>query len=143
MTRPTWDEYFIELATVVATRSTCPRAQVGCVMVRDNRILTTGFNGAPSGLEHCTDVGCLMLDGHCARSIHAEQNAIVQAALHGVSTKNATCYVTHFPCVTCTKLLINAGVGRVVYLHEYAPRHGEQFFKWALIQIEQVKVGNR
>lgn len=141
MSRPTWDEYFCELATVVSKRSTCPRAQVGCLLVRDNRILTTGFNGAPSGLDHCSDIGCLMIDGHCARSVHAEQNAIVQAALHGVSTKGATCYATHFPCIVCTKLLINAGVERVVYMQEYAPLHGEHFFKWALIQIDKLKVG--
>jgi dCMP deaminase len=141
MIRPTWDAYFMEIAAVVASRSTCLRAQVGCVLVKDRRILTTGFNGAPSGLDHCTDAGCLMIDGHCQRSVHAEQNAIIQAALHGVGTKAATIYTTHFPCVTCTKMLINAGVDRVVYLHEYAPLHGEQFFKWALIRIDRLKVG--
>lgn len=140
MCRPSWDDYFAEIATVVAKRSTCPRAQVGCVLVRDNRILTTGFNGSPSGMEHCIDVGCLMVDGHCQRSIHAEQNAIVQAARDGVTVRDSTAFVTHFPCVVCAKLLINVGVWRVVYLNDYTNARGDEFFKWAKIEI--TKVGN-
>lgn len=140
MTRPSWDEYFISMAQMVSTRSTCPRAQVGCVLVRENRVLTTGFNGAPSSLEHCDDAGCLMSDGHCIRALHAEQNAIIQAALHGISTKGAVAYVTHHPCVVCAKMLINAGIWRVVYLNDYANECGDKFFKWAKIQIEQAKV---
>ena len=114
--RPTWDNYFINIALAVAERSTCDRAHVGAVLVRDKRILTTGFNGSPSGLPHCDTAGHLLVDGHCVRTIHAETNAIIQAALHGVSTKGATCYVTHFPCINCTKSLINAGVEQIVYL---------------------------
>ena len=117
--RPTWDSYFINIALAVAERSTCDRAFVGAVLVRDKRILTTGFNGSPSGLPHCDTAGHLLVDGHCVRTIHAETNAIIQAALHGVSTKDATCYVTHFPCITCTKTLINAGIIRIVYLNDY------------------------
>ncbi|MEN8241506.1 MAG: dCMP deaminase family protein [Chloroflexota bacterium] len=117
--RPTWDEYFINIAVEVAKRSTCDRAHVGAVLVKDKRILTTGFNGSPSGLSHCDNDGHLLVDGHCVRTIHAETNAIIQAALHGVSTKGATCYVTHFPCINCTKTLINAGVVRVVYIDAY------------------------
>jgi dCMP deaminase len=117
--RPSWDDYFIKIAQDVAERSTCDRAKVGAVMVKDKRILTTGFNGSPSGLHHCDEVGHLMVDGHCVRTIHAETNAIIQAALHGVSTNGATCYVTHFPCINCTKTLINAGVARIVYLDDY------------------------
>src|SRR4030042_473734 len=117
--RPEWDIYFMKIAHVVALRSTCDRAFVGTVMVLDKRILTTGFNGSPAGLPHCDEAGHLMIDGHCVRTIHAEANAIIQAALHGVSTKGSTCYVTHFPCIQCAKMLINAGVGRIVYDQEY------------------------
>ena len=113
--RPDWDTYFMTIARAVSARSTCDRAHVGAVLVRDKRILTTGFNGSPAGLPHCDDVGHLMIDGHCVRTIHAEANAIIQAALHGVSTNGATCYVTHFPCLNCTKMLINAGIVRIVY----------------------------
>jgi dCMP deaminase len=117
--RPTWDDYFIKIALTVAERSTCDRANVGAVLVRERRILTTGFNGSPSGLAHCETDGHLLVDGHCVRTIHAETNAIIQAALHGVSTRDATCYVTHFPCIICTKTLINAGISRIVYLNDY------------------------
>ncbi|MBN2045974.1 MAG: cytidine/deoxycytidylate deaminase family protein [Anaerolineales bacterium] len=117
--RPSWDNYFMKIAVTVAERSTCDRAHVGAVLVREKRILTTGFNGSPAGLPHCDDAGHLLVDGHCVRTIHAETNAIIQAALHGVSTKGATCYVTHFPCINCTKTLINAGITRIVYLNDY------------------------
>lgn len=113
--RPDWDTYFLQIAHAVASRSTCDRAHVGCVLVRDKRILATGFNGSPAGLPHCDEVGHLLVDGHCVRTIHAEVNAIVQAALHGVSTRDAACYVTHMPCIHCTKTLINAGIRRIVY----------------------------
>ncbi len=141
MSRPSWDDYFIGIAHMVAQRSTCDRAQIGCVLVRDNRVLTTGYNGSVSGLDHCDDVGHLMVNGHCVRTLHAEQNAIVQAAMHGIAVKGATAYVTHFPCILCAKMLINVGVWRVVYLHDYANGRGDEFFKWARIQIEQLKVG--
>jgi dCMP deaminase len=98
--RPSWDDYFLQIAFTVAQRSTCDRAHVGCALVRDRRILTTGYNGAPAGLPHCDDVGHLLVDGHCVRTLHAEQNALIQAALHGVSTEGATAYVTHQPCLT-------------------------------------------
>lgn len=113
--RPDWDTYFMKIAYAVSERSTCDRAYVGCVLVRDKRILTTGFNGSPSGQPHCDEVGHLLVDGHCIRTIHAETNAIIQAALHGISIKDSTCYVTHFPCINCTKALINAGIIRLVY----------------------------
>jgi dCMP deaminase len=117
--RPDWDSYFMKIAYAVSERSTCDRALVGCVLVADKRILTTGFNGSPAGQDHCDEVGHLMVDGHCVRTIHAETNAIIQAALHGISTRDATCYVTHFPCINCTKALINAGVDRIVYSVSY------------------------
>lgn len=113
--RPDWDSYFLKIAYAVSERSTCDRALVGCVLVLEKRILTTGFNGSPAGQPHCDDIGHLMVEGHCVRTIHAETNAIIQAALHGVSTKGATCYVTHFPCINCTKALINAGITRLVF----------------------------
>ena len=106
--RPDWDSYFMKIAYAVSERSTCDRAFVGCVLVLEKRILTTGFNGSPAGQDHCDEAGHLMVDGHCVRTIHAETNAIIQAALHGVSTRGCTCYVTHFPCINCTKALISA-----------------------------------
>jgi dCMP deaminase len=135
--RPEWDEYFMNIAATVATRSTCDRALVGAVLVRDKRILTTGFNGSPAGLPHCEDVGHLMADGHCVRTTHAEANAIIQAALHGTSTKGATCYVTHFPCLGCTKMLINAGVERIIYAHDYrVDPNALAFFEAAGVQVQ-------
>lgn len=113
--RPDWDSYFMKIAYAVSERSTCDLSVVGCVLVREKRILTTGFNGSPVGQAHCEEVGHLMAGENCLRTIHAETNAIIQAALHGVSTKGATCYVTHFPCLNCTKVLINAGIIRIVY----------------------------
>ena len=103
--RPNWDDYFMDIAFAVAERSTCDRAHVGAVLVRDRRILTTGYNGAPAGLPHCDEVGHLIVDGHCVRALHAEQNAIIQAALHGISIQGATAYVTHQPA--SAKMLIN------------------------------------
>lgn len=138
--RPSWDAYFMMMAKdVVATRATCPRRQVGCVLVRDKRIITTGYNGSPSGMPHCTDVGCRMHEGHCVRAIHAEQNAIAQAALHGVSTQGATCYVTAAPCVNCANLLVAAGIVRVVYLEEYTNELGEQVLREAGVALERFR----
>ncbi|HEY8347497.1 MAG TPA: cytidine/deoxycytidylate deaminase family protein [Symbiobacteriaceae bacterium] len=137
MARPTWDEYFMELAQVVARRSTCNRRSVGAVLVRDKRILTTGYNGSPSGLPHCTDVGCLMVDGHCVRAIHAEQNAIIQAALHGINLQGATCYVTSAPCVHCSKMLIAAGIRRIVYMDEYTETLGQEMARQAGVILER------
>jgi dCMP deaminase len=117
--RPGWDEYFMQIARTVGTRATCPRAAVGCVMVRRHRILTTGYNGAPRGVAHCTEVGCTLVNEHCMRATHAEANAVVQGALHGVSLESATAYCTHQPCVNCSKLLISAGVTKIVYEQAY------------------------
>jgi len=136
--RPDWDSYFMKIAWAVSERSTCDRAMVGCVLVRDKRILTTGFNGSPAGQEHCDEIGHLMVDGHCVRTIHAETNAIIQAALHGVSTRDATCYVTHLPCINCTKALINAGIARIVYGKAYRiDENATMFLKAAEIDIAQ------
>jgi dCMP deaminase len=129
----------MKIAFSVSERSTCDRAFVGCVLVRDKRILTTGFNGSPAGQPHCDEIGHLLVDGHCVRTIHAETNAIIQAALHGVSTKGCTCYVTHFPCINCTKALINAGVTRLVYSVAYRiDENAFEFLKRAEIEIRQL-----
>ena len=117
--RPGWDEYFMQIARTVATRATCPRASVGALLVRDHRILTTGYNGAPRHTSHCADAGCEIVNDHCVRAVHAEANAIVQGALHGVGVSGATAYCTHQPCVNCSKLLISAGIERIVFDRSY------------------------
>jgi len=133
--RPTWDEYFLSIAHEVAKRSTCERAKVGAVIVREKRILTTGYNGSPRGLAHCTEVGCLMDNGHCIRTLHAEQNAIIQAALHGVITEGATIYVTHQPCFNCAKTIINAGISVIVYDKEYQDDRSLEFLEQAGVKL--------
>ena len=119
-TRPSKKQYFMAIAEVVATRSTCDRASVGAILVQGDHIIATGYNGAPSGLDHCSDVGHDIEDNHCVRVVHGEENAIIQAALYGVSTKGATCFCTTRPCFNCTKLLYSAGIGTVVFKDEYA-----------------------
>ena len=109
----------MEVARTVATRATCPRASVGAVVVREHRILTTGYNGAPHHVAHCTEAGCLVVNEHCVRTTHAEANAVVQGALHGVSLAGSTVYATHQPCLGCSKLLISAGIVRIVYGEPY------------------------
>ncbi|MDD5416666.1 MAG: cytidine/deoxycytidylate deaminase family protein [Candidatus Aenigmarchaeota archaeon] len=128
MDRPSWDEYFIEIARTVAKRSTCDRGMSGAVLVKDKRILSTGYVGSPKGLLHCDEAGHLLKkftdengneSTHCIRTTHAEQNAIIQAALHGVSTDNATLYCKMEPCLDCAKMIINAGIVRVVCEKKY------------------------
>lgn len=121
----------------VALRATCDRAQVGAILVKERRILTTGYNGAPAGLPHCDDVGHLMVDGHCLRTLHAEQNAILQAALHGVSVRGSTIYVTHQPCLTCAKMIINAGIVRVVYAGHYPDENSLAFLAQAGVALQK------
>lgn len=137
VTRPGWDEYFMEIARTVATRATCPRASVGAVLTRARRILTTGYNGAPRGVGHCTEAGCMVVDGHCLRATHAEANAIVQGALHGVSLQGATAYCTHQPCAGCSKLLISAGVERIVYRDAYPDPVAEALLAEAAVPLER------
>jgi dCMP deaminase len=115
MARASWDEYFMNIATVVASRSTCDRKFVGAVIVRDKTILSTGYNGSIRGLPHCTDVGHMMEDGHCVATLHAETNAIIQAAKNGVAIDGATIYVTASPCWSCFKTIANSGIRRIVY----------------------------
>ena len=134
--RPSWDDYFMDISLQVAKRSTCGRLRVGAIIVKDRRILTTGYNGAPAGLPHCDEVGHLMVDGHCVRTLHAEQNAIIQAALHGVSVEDGTLYVTHQPCLTCAKMIINAGIRRVVYAGHYPDENAVAFLTQAGVALE-------
>ncbi|MFO8060602.1 MAG: cytidine/deoxycytidylate deaminase family protein [Bacillota bacterium] len=140
--RPSWDEYFLNIAQTVSTRSTCPRRTVGAVIVRDRQILSTGYNGAPRGLPHCTEVGCLMRDGHCVRASHAEMNAIAQAALHGVRVAGATLYCTDKPCLMCSKLLINAGIEKIVYMRDYPDQVSDQMLTEAGIELVRFENGN-
>lgn len=118
--RISWKEYFMQIAEKVATRSTCDRAWVGCLLVNDdNRIISTGYNGSVSGNPHCDDVGHTLREGHCIATIHAEMNALLYCAKEGISVKNCTCYVTHFPCLNCTKALIQAGITKIYYKDDY------------------------
>ncbi len=130
----------MEIARTVGSRATCPRARVGCVAVRDQRILTTGYNGAPRGIAHCSDVGCAMVDNHCVRATHAEANAVVQGALHGVSLAGATVYCTHQPCVGCSKLLVSAGVERIVYEERYDDAFAVELLAEAGVALMQWKL---
>ena len=118
--RKSWDTYFMQITEIVASRSTCDRAFVGCVLVnKDHRIVSTGYNGSVAGNPHCDDVGHTMRDGHCIATIHAEMNALLYCAKEGIPTKDTVCYVTHFPCLNCTKALIQAGIREVVYKNAY------------------------
>src|SRR3990170_7143945 len=127
ITRPGIDEYFLKIASVVAERSTCRRHHVGAVAVRDKHILATGYNGAPSGLKDCLELGCLRDElkipsgtrHEICRGIHAEQNVIIQAGLHGVSLEASTVYCTHMPCVLCAKMLVNAKIARFISFGKY------------------------
>ena len=144
--RPTWDKYFMEITEAVAKRSTCDRGRMGCVIARDKQILVTGYAGAPSGLPHCDEIGHQMKtitneDGtvskHCMRTTHAEQNAICQAAKIGVSINGSTLYCKMTPCSTCAKMIINAGIKRVVCQKKYhAGKETEEMFKMAGIKLE-------
>lgn len=118
--RKSWVEYFMEITQLVAQRSTCDRAFVGCVLVNsDHRIVSTGYNGTASGNPHCIDVGHRMRDGHCIATIHAEMNALLYCAKEGIPAKGSICYVTHFPCLNCTKALIQAGISAIYYHEAY------------------------
>lgn len=146
MNRPSWDEYFMDIAAAVATRSTCRRRQVGAVIVKGKRILTTGYNGAPQGLSHCLDLGCMREQlgipsgerHELCRGLHAEQNAIIQAALYGVEIQGASLYCTHMPCSACTKMLINAGILRVVYKQGYPDELAQALVAEAALEIQQL-----
>jgi dCMP deaminase len=136
--RAAWDEYFMSIAQVVATRATCPRKHVGAVIVRDKTILSTGYNGSIRGMPHCTDVGHMMEDNHCVATIHAEANAIIQAARNGVRIEGATIYVTASPCWSCFKMVANAGITRIAYGEFY--RDQRTFEVAAKIGVELIHI---
>lgn len=141
--RPDWDHYFMQIATVVSSRSTCMRKQVGALLVLNKRILTTGYNGAPGGLTHCGEVGCLRQElqvpsgerHELCRGLHAEQNAIIQAAVHGVAIKDSVLYCTLYPCAVCAKMLINAGVSSLVLKENYSDNLAKNIFTEAGIVV--------
>lgn len=143
--RPTWEDYFMEITSLVAKRSTCLRRQVGAILVIEKRILATGYNGAPSGLAHCLEIGCLREKNQIpsgerhelCRGLHAEQNAIIQAAYHGIRIKGATLYCTNLPCIICTKMIINAGIKEVIYASGYADPLAQEMLLEAHISMRQ------
>lgn len=136
--RPSWDQYFLKMAMLISERSTCPRMHCGCVLVRDKKILSTGYNGSIPGDVHCEDVGCLVVDNHCVRTIHAEMNAILQCSNNGINTTGATAYVTNMPCTNCAKALIGAGIREVVIFSDYHDTMAEDFFSRAGIKLKRL-----
>ena len=138
--RKPWDHYFMDMAKMVATRATCNRLRVGALIVRDKRTIASGYNGSVSGDVHCIDVGCKVEDGHCIRTIHAESNAILQCAKFGVSTEGAVLYVTHFPCLNCSKQIIQAGIQQVIYEEEYRiDPYSLELFAQAGVSVTQLE----
>ena len=144
MERITWDEYFISMASFAAIRSTCKRRDVGAIAVKDNVVIATGYNGAPSGIKHCTDIGCMrdnIKSGErheLCRGVHAEQNVICQAAMYGHALNGATLYVTLNPCVICAKMIVNVGIKKVVYASEYTEAECLPLFYAAGIEVKQM-----
>ncbi len=144
--RPSWEKYFMDIAFLVAKRSTCLRRSVGAVIVKNKRILATGYNGAPSGISHCSETGCLRErlkvpsgERHeLCRGIHAEQNSIIQAAFHGVSIKDATLFCTNHPCSICAKMIINAGITKIYFYDGYPDAMSEEMLKEAGVEVIQV-----
>lgn len=137
--RTEWDQYFMNIAKQVSSRATCKRKSVGAVLVRDRTILSTGYNGSVRGMAHCTDVGCMMEDGHCVRTVHAEANAIIQAAKNGVRIEGATIYTTASPCWPCFKLIANAGITRIVFGEIYRDDRIHDFAIQAKIARKHLK----
>lgn len=136
------NKYFLNIVNIVATRATCNRKKVGCIIVKDKNIIATGYNGSPIGLEHCEDVGCEIDDnGSCIRTTHAEQNAICQAAKNGISINGATIYCSMFPCYTCAKMIINCGIKEIYFLEDYhSANKSINIFKKANIKINKIKL---
>lgn len=141
--RPTWDEYFLKLAMLASERATCPRMHCGCVLVKDRHVLATGYNGSLPGAAHCYTDGCLIVDGHCVRTNHAEINAICQATRHGVNLMAAMAYVTNMPCTACAKALIAAGINRVVVFSEYHDTLAERFFSESRVELCRLPMPDR
>ena len=153
--RPSWDEYFMKITELVATRSTCLRRSVGAIVVKNKRILTTGYNGPPEGLKHCDELGGCLRDKlkipsgermELSRAVHAEQNAIIQAAKLGISIQGGEMYITTHPCFICAKMIINAGIKRIVYKEGYPDKFAREILKEAgikVVKFSEVKKGNR
>ncbi len=136
-----WDQYFMLQAVLLSLRSTCTRLSVGAILVRDQRMIAGGYNGSVSGDKHCIDDGCYMVDGHCLRTIHAEMNAVLQCAKFGIPTDGAELYVTDFPCLQCTKMLLQAGVKKIHYLRNYNnDSYALELLKLKEVALEQVKL---
>lgn len=136
-----WDQYFMLQAVLLSLRSTCTRLSVGAILVRDQRMIAGGYNGSVSGDKHCIDDGCYMVDGHCLRTIHAEMNAVLQCAKFGIPTDGAELYVTDFPCLQCTKMLLQAGVKKIHYLRNYNnDSYALELLKLREVALEQVKL---
>ena len=150
-TRPSWNDYFLEVADLVATRSTCLRRQVGAVLVRDKRIISTGYNGAPRKLKHCSEVGCIRSENdipsgqryELCRGVHAEQNAIINAAYYGISTQDTVMYCSHQPCIICARIIINAGVVKVAHRGDFQDDIALELMKEAGIELVVVEKTNR
>lgn len=146
--RPSFDEYFMKIAEIVSTRSTCLRRHVGAVIVKDNHILATGYNGAPKGFKHCEEVGCIREEKkiprgekhELCRGLHAEQNAIIQAAVFGVSIKNGTIYTTHFPCSVCSKMIVNAEIKEIVYKEYYPDELSQKILEESNINVRRLVI---
>jgi len=146
--RPSWDDYFMSIAAEVATRSTCTRRHIGAVVVRDKRVLATGYNNVPTGIEHCTTRGCLRDElgipsgerHELCRGIHAEQNAVVQAAKYGTSIDGATMYTTTQPCILCGKIMVNAGIKEIVFAGQYPDELSRSMLEEAGMTLRQVPV---
>jgi dCMP deaminase len=144
--RPNWDDYFMDIAELVSKRSTCLRRGVGAVLVKDRRVLATGYNGSPSGLRHCLDIGCMRREMNVpsgerhelCRGLHAEQNAIIQAASHGVSVNGSTLYCTNHPCIICAKMIINAGIVKITFRQGYMDKLSENMLEEANIIVSQL-----
>ena len=149
--RPSWETYFMNITNLVAERSTCLRRAVGAVVVKDKRILSTGYNGAPTGLKHCLEVGCLRQKlgiesgkmHELCRGIHAEQNAIIQAAYHGVSVRGADIFCTNQPCSICARMIINAGIERIYYQSGYADPLAIELLEEAMVELKQINSDKR
>jgi len=135
--RPDWDEYFLKLAMLASERATCPRMHCGCVLVLDKEVVATGYNGSIPGDEHCEDVGCLVVENHCVRTVHAEMNALNQAAKRGHHVDGATAYITNMSCTTCAKSLITAGIKRVVVFSDFHDTLAIEFFGKAGVKIDK------
>lgn len=147
MSRPSWDEYFMKITEDVSERATCVKRSVGAIIVKDNRILSTGYNGAPKGFKHCAEVGCIRQEMNVpsgqrhelCRGLHAEQNAIIQAAVHGVKISGGTMYCNYQPCVICAKMMINAGIQRLVYSGGYPDELAVQMLGDSNIQVVRLQ----